>query len=77
MNHMNLPHPTLTPDQIAAQRATSLSRRRFLRGVGACMALPAMESLLPKNALGSIPASAGPVGATATTGAPPRMAFVY
>ena len=70
-------HPTLTPDQVAAQRAINFSRRRFLRGVGACVALPALDSLLPKGALASIPASAGAVGATATTGAPTRMAFVY
>jgi hypothetical protein len=59
-------------DEIAAQRHSSLSRRRFLRGVGVCMALPALESLLPaRSAL-----AAGPLGAAAT-GAPLRMAFVY
>ena len=37
-------------DQLAAQRFASLSRRRFLRGIGACMAVPALESLLPSAA---------------------------
>src|SRR5262245_8943073 len=50
----------------AAERHFSLSRRRFFRGVGACIALPAFESLyaLPARAAG---------GRTAPT----RMAFVY
>lgn len=70
---------SLTPDQMAAQRAANLSRRRFLRGVGACMALPALESLLPGSALGSVAQAAGGAapGATAASGAPLRMAFVY
>jgi hypothetical protein len=66
----NLP----TRDQVAAERHASLSRRRFLRGVGACLALPAFESL-------RVPASAalragGPL-ATSATGKPLRTAFVY
>src|SRR4051812_41570860 len=74
-------HPSqnhLTADEIKAQRHAALSRRRFLRGLGACMALPALESLLPRA--GSIARAAaeltGPAAA-ATTGAPLRMAFVY
>src|SRR5688572_10137752 len=77
MEYNELPHPTLSRDQIEAQRQASLSRRRFLRGVSACMAIPALESLLPAKALASIPAAAGPLGATTATGAPTRMAFVY
>ncbi len=61
--------------QIMAQRFASLSRRHFLRGLGACMALPALESLRPLQALGSA-ASQG-TGAASATGAPLRMAFVY
>ena len=45
MTAMNTKHP-LNPN-LAAQRFASLSRRRFLRGLGACMALPAFESLRP------------------------------
>jgi len=60
---------------LAAERLASLTRRHFLRGLGACLALPAFESI------GSLSALAA--GATATklastpTGAPLRMAFVY
>lgn len=53
---------------LAAERQASLSRRRFLRGLGACMALPAFESFGP---LLGAPANAG-----ATTAAPVRMAFL-
>jgi hypothetical protein len=56
-------------------RAEALSRRRFLRNVGICMALPALESFLPRRA---VAATAGErlAGMTAT-GAPLRTAFVY
>ena len=52
-----------------------MSRRRFLRGVGACVALPLFESLRP--ALRA--AEAAPAGnlAVTATGAPLRTAFVY
>ena len=52
----------------AAERLASFNRRNFLRGLGACLALPAFESLRPFGAL------AAP--AVATT-APVRMAFLY
>jgi hypothetical protein len=50
----------------AAERHFSLSRRRFFRGAGACIALPAFESLyaLPAIAAGG-------------KSAPTRMGFVY
>jgi hypothetical protein len=67
------------------RRRDSLSRRRFLRGVGACMALPALESFLPggaQQAMAVTPDSfAGSAAATrlatTATGAPLRMAFFY
>lgn len=60
--------------EIAAQRHASLSRRRFLRGLGACLALPALESMRPGPLLGAGSAA----GAAATpSGAPLRLAFVY
>jgi hypothetical protein len=52
---------------------TAFNRRRFLRGLGACMALPALESL----SFGSVTSGVGPRLATTATGAPLRMAFVY
>ena len=59
-----------------AQRYHSLTRRRFLRGLGACVALPAFESLL-RPAISAAAASAATPMATSATGAPLRMAFVY
>jgi hypothetical protein len=53
---------------------TVMNRRNFLRGLGACIALPALGSLLPARALG---ATAGPGLATTATGAPLRTGFVY
>src|SRR5438093_6967063 len=65
-------HLSLRND-FAAQRYASLSRRRFLRGLGACLALPAFESFRPFSASA---AGAGQMAAS-PTGAPLRMAFVY
>ncbi|MGE3817948.1 MAG: DUF1552 domain-containing protein [Isosphaeraceae bacterium] len=52
----------------------ALSRRRFLRGAGALVALPAFETLVLKGALGASPTT--PL-ATSPTGSPIRTAFVY
>ena len=41
------------------------NRRAFLRGMGACLSLPAMESF------------GAPVSVTAKTGIPPRLAYLY
>jgi hypothetical protein len=54
--------------------AFSLNRRRFLRGLGACLALPAFESFLPRA---SAAAAAGPALGTTASGMPLRMAVVY
>lgn len=59
----------------ASERYAQLTRRHFLRGLGACLALPAFESLRPLTALAA-EAQAGNLAA-ASTGAPLRMAFVY
>ncbi len=61
---------------IAAQRHASLSRRYFLRGLGACLALPAFESLRPFRLLAAEAKAGAPLGAS-PNGAPLRMAFVY
>ncbi|HXR08636.1 MAG TPA: DUF1552 domain-containing protein, partial [Candidatus Acidoferrum sp.] len=60
-----------TNHNTAAAGRMNLSRRRFLRGLGACIALPAFESLAPASLL------AGPAAAAAGKTAPVRMAFVY
>jgi hypothetical protein len=52
-----------------------LSRRNFLRGVGACLALPAMESLHPFSLLAA--GSGAAKLATTATGAPLRTAFLF
>ena len=56
-------------DEILAERRAALSRRRFLRGVGACLSLPAFESLLLNG-----PRAAVAAGGTSV---PKRLAFVY
>jgi hypothetical protein len=71
-----MPQNHLTKTELAAQRQANLSRRRFLRGVGALMALPAFESLLPGSVARAAGSAAGPLAASAT-GNPLRMAFVY
>src|SRR6184192_686271 len=60
---------------LAAERFASLTRRHFLRGLGACLALPAFESIGSLSALAA-EARAAKLAAT-PTGAPLRMAFVY
>jgi hypothetical protein len=64
------------PDRTTlAQRHAIFNRRNFLRGLGACLALPAFESLSPFKLLAAETA-AGKLATTAT-GAPLRTAFVY
>ncbi|NOS72643.1 MAG: DUF1552 domain-containing protein [Verrucomicrobia bacterium] len=64
------------PLERVVQRRAAFSRRQFLRGIGACIALPAFESLSPLKLLAgsSTPAS---TLATTATGAPLRTAFLY
>ena len=58
----------------AAERHFSLSRRNFLRGVGATIALPALESFLPRLSAATL-AEAAAAGAVTASGAPLRLAF--
>jgi hypothetical protein len=60
----------------AAERFASLNRRHFLRGLGACLALPAFESVRPFASLAAEANAAGKLATTAS-GAPLRTAFVY
>jgi Protein of unknown function (DUF1552) len=65
-----------TDRERAAERHWSLTRRHFLRGVGASIALPALPSLLPNwSHAGEVVASAAKDVASAGT-APRRMVFV-
>lgn len=65
----------LSPAAAEARQAAriELSRRNFLRGLGACLALPAFASLSTAKAF----ASAAPKLATTASGAPLRTAFVF
>jgi hypothetical protein len=56
----------------AAARHFAFSRRYFLRGLGACVALPLFESLRPLKVLAAAP---GTRLATTASGAPLRAAF--
>jgi len=64
---------------IEADRRHSFSRRQFLRGAGVCLALPVLESLLPRQALADAAGAASQTARLAATGtgAPLRTAFVY
>ena len=65
-----------TKSSPAAQRSAGFTRRHFLRGLGACIALPAFESFGPMR-LGAAPGAAGGQLATTASGAPLRTAFIY
>jgi len=67
---------SLSQTERAAQRQVALSRRHFLRGLGACIALPVFESFTPAKALAGAPAATAKLATTAT-GAPLRTAFLY
>jgi hypothetical protein len=63
----------VTDHHNAAARHWSLSRRRFLRGLGACVALPALPSLLPRVGQAADVLESASISAAK---APQRMAFV-
>ncbi|HEX3871743.1 MAG TPA: DUF1552 domain-containing protein, partial [Pirellulales bacterium] len=59
-------------------RDSTLARRRFLRGMGVCMALPALDALLPKSLVSkSLFAADKRLPGTTADGSPLRMAFCY
>lgn len=66
-----------TKNEIAAERHFSLSRRNFMRGLGACVALPALESVWRPMAAATNAADPAARMATTATGAPLRMGVVY
>jgi hypothetical protein len=53
-----------------AERFLTVDRRRFLKGLGACLALPALESIRPLTLVAA-------QGKTVAAAAPRRMAFMY
>jgi len=66
--------PLRTRQHAALERRANFTRRQFLRGLGACIALPAFESLAPQRLIADTAATAP---ATTATGAPLRAAFLY
>jgi len=56
--------------------SAGLNRRRFLRNLGVCLALPALESFVPRR-LAAATAAGEPLIATTASGAPLRTAFIY
>lgn len=64
-----------TPADAALHRHLSFSRRQFLRGVGACVALPFMEMGMPSFLRAAALSPGNRLGTTAS-GMPLRMAFV-
>jgi hypothetical protein len=64
-----------TPSKrLDAERHASFSRRHFLRGLGACVALPTFASFAPGNLFA---ASTGRDLAVTAAGAPVRAAYLY
>ena len=61
-------------EKLARERFVALSRRRFLRGLGACVALPTLETFLPSKLAAE---TATPGLASTATGAPLRLGVVY
>ena len=66
----------LTGEAIARQARLASSRRHFLRGLGAAVALPALESIVPRGINAALAGATRGLG-TATTGAPLRLAVLY
>lgn len=64
------------PKTVRPAPAFPFTRRQFLRGLGACVALPAFEAFWPARALAA-EASTGTSLACTATGAPLRLGFVY
>ena len=69
-------HNQTTGRNSASQRRAAFSRRQFLRGVGACLALPAFESLFPWKLVAAENAAGGGMAGT-VSGAPLRSAFIF
>jgi len=63
-------------DQAAAPLREAHSRRRFLKGLGACVALPSLESLLSQRVEAAAALATRLPGVT-SSGAAKRVAFVY
>jgi hypothetical protein len=63
-------------EPLSSRGIAGFNRRQFLRGLGACVALPVFHSLAPMRLFAAETAAARKLATTAT-GAPLRTAFVY
>jgi hypothetical protein len=61
---------------MSANNVLAVNRRQFLRGLGACLAVPAFESFRPFSLVAAETAGSAKL-ATSATGAPVRTAFIY
>jgi hypothetical protein len=66
--------PSSANHHVAVERFNGLSRRNFLRGLGAAIALPALESFVPRLSAAML-SEAAATGAVTASGAPLRLAF--
>jgi hypothetical protein len=71
---MNIPTPSPEPGSPRG-KGLVVDRRLFLKGVGVCLGLPVLDSVLPAPLRAATALPPGP--AATATGAPLRMAFVY
>src|SRR5665213_3071094 len=71
---MNTPPHPQAPGASRDSRLV-VDRRLFLKGVGVCLGLPVLESVLPAPLRAATALPPGP--ASTAAGAPLRMAFVY
>ncbi len=69
-------NPPQTANDTSSDLPLAVSRRRFLRGVGVCVALPSLESLVSPRVLAAVARAPGSLAVT-PSGMPMRMAFVY
>src|SRR5438067_5600922 len=69
----NMKHANTSRSGRSVQTPRTLSRRKFLRGLGVSVALPALESLRPFRSLAS---ADQPQPGVSRAGAPVRMAFM-
>ena len=60
--------------RVVTRRSADVGRRRFLRGLGACLALPALESLRPHGWTAQPPSARWP---PPRPGSPLRTAFIF
>lgn len=72
---MNLTRSSHLDRSVARERQAAVNRRLFLKGVGVCLGLPILNSVLPRPVRAA--ATAVPLPSVTPTGAPLRTAYIY